>query len=97
MREEEKKELTENIRRHNSNAFKLTNMNQAFEKWKSQGRTEEEIYAVQNFLTGAGRNLVCLNEAKRAVCDIYATHRDGYPNLRETLSAIDSLSSEHLF
>lgn len=28
------------------------------DKWALQGRTDEQIWAVQNFLTGAGRNLV---------------------------------------
>jgi hypothetical protein len=31
---------------------------ECFEVWKAQGRTEEQIWAVENFLTGAGRNLV---------------------------------------
>jgi hypothetical protein len=28
---------------------------EALEKWKKQGRTEEQIWAVENFITGAGR------------------------------------------
>lgn len=31
---------------------------EAFEIWKKQGRSEEQIFAVKNFLTGAGRDLV---------------------------------------
>lgn len=30
----------------------------AFETWKHQGRTSEQMWAVENFLTGAGKNLV---------------------------------------
>lgn len=32
----------------------IEEINKSFEIWKKQGRTDEQIWAVQNFLTGAG-------------------------------------------
>lgn len=39
----------------------------AFEKWKAQGRTPEQIWAVENFLTGAGSDLVSREEFVKMV------------------------------
>ena len=33
-------------------------MKKAFEKWRNQGRTPEEIHGVVNFLTGAGGQVI---------------------------------------
>ena len=41
-----------------------TTMELAMQKWESEGRTREEIWAVRNFMTGAGANGIKQVEAE---------------------------------
>jgi len=52
--------------------------------------TEEELPGIEHFLSESIRGAVATAGVKQALCDLYATHNNGYPNLRKVLSAVDN-------
>jgi len=54
--------------------------------------TEEELPGIEHFLSESIKGAVATARVKQAICDVYSTHNDGYPNLREVLSAVDKLT-----
>ena len=58
--------------------------------------TEEELPVIEHFLSESIRGAVATAGVKQALCDLYATHNGGHPNLREVLSAVDKLTDKEI-